>query len=124
VAGHRVRDIAEQSGLSEATVDRVLHRRAGVSPRAVRAVEQAVLELDRQQTQLRLGARTLLLDVVMQAPARFSTAVRDALEAELPAARPATVRARFHLRESGTATDIAQALDSLGRRGRSCEGVL
>ncbi|MGC5020746.1 LacI family DNA-binding transcriptional regulator [Micromonospora sp. DT47] len=44
--GHRVRDIAEQAGLSEATVDRVLHIRPGVSPRAVRAVEQALLDLD------------------------------------------------------------------------------
>src|SRR3954447_2050022 len=82
---HRVRDIAEQSGLSEATVDRVLHGRPGASPRAVRAVEQAVLELDRQQTQLRLGAKTLVLDVVVQAPQRFSSAIRSALEEELPA---------------------------------------
>ena len=66
---HRLRDIAEQSGLSPATVDRVLHGRAGASARAVRAVEQAVLDLDRQQAQLRLAARTLMLDVVMQAPA-------------------------------------------------------
>jgi LacI family transcriptional regulator len=124
VGAHRVRDIAEQSGLSEATVDRVLHRRAGVSARAVRAVEQAMHELDRQQAQLRLGARTLLLDVVMQAPVRFSTVVREALEGELAAARPATVRARFHLRESGTATDLAEVLDSLGRHGRSSQGVL
>ena len=94
---HRVRDIAEQSGLSEATIDRVLHGRPGASPRAIRAVERAVLDLDRQQTQLRLAARTLLLDVVIQAPPRFSSAVRSALEEELPALRPATVRARFHL---------------------------
>jgi LacI family transcriptional regulator len=121
---HRIADIAEQSGLSAATVDRVLHARAGVSPRAVRAVEQAVLDLDRQQTQVRLGARTLMLDVVMQAPARFSTAVRDAVEGELPALRPAAVRARFHLRETGSVDDIVGALHEVGRHGRTSHGVV
>lgn len=121
---HRVRDIAEQAGLSEATVDRVLHGRPGASARAVRAVEQAVLDLDRQQTQLRLGARTLLLDVVMQAPARFSGAVRRALEAELPAARPAVIRARFHLRESADVGAAVEALDAIGQRGKVSHGVL
>lgn len=121
---HRVRDIAEQARLSEATVDRVLHGRPGASARAVRAVEQAVHELDRQRTQLRLGARTLLLDLVMQAPARFSGAVREALEAELGSAGPVAVRARFHLRESGDAAALAEQLDGLGRRGRTSQGVL
>ncbi|HET7800576.1 MAG TPA: LacI family DNA-binding transcriptional regulator [Humibacillus xanthopallidus] len=121
---HRVRDIAEQSGLSEATIDRVLHGRPGASARAVRAVEQAVLDLDRQQTQLRLAARTLLLDVVIQAPSRFSSAVRSALEDELPALRPAAVRARFHLRENADVGAAVELLDGLGRRGRVCHGVV
>jgi hypothetical protein len=71
---HRVADIASQAQLSRATVDRVLHGRVGASPRAVRAVEQALLDLDRQDHQLRLGARTLVVDVVMQAPERFQAA--------------------------------------------------
>ncbi|WP_404387053.1 LacI family DNA-binding transcriptional regulator [Humibacillus xanthopallidus] len=121
---HRVRDIAEQSGLSEATIDRVLHGRPGASPRAIRAVERAVLDLDRQQTQLRLAARTLMLDVVVQAPLRFSSAVRSALEEELPALRPATVRARFHLRENADVDAAVEVLDSLGRRGRVSHGVV
>ena len=45
---HRHADIASQAGLSLATVDRVINGRAGVSARAVRAVEQAVLDLDRR----------------------------------------------------------------------------
>jgi len=121
---HRVRDLAEQSGLSEATIDRVLHGRPGASPRAVRAVEQAMLDLDRQQTQLRLAARTLVLDVVIQAPSRFSSAVRTALEEELPALRPAAVRARFHLRENADVDAAVDVLDGLGRRGRVCHGVV
>ena len=125
--GHRVGDIAEQSGLSPATVDRVLHARANVSARAVHQVEQALLDLDRQQTQLRLGARTLVLDVVMAAPDRFTAAVREALERELPSLRPATVRARFRLGEQAgpTAVDgLVTTLDAVGRRGRGSQGVL
>ncbi|MDN5765897.1 MAG: LacI family DNA-binding transcriptional regulator [Humibacillus sp.] len=121
---HRVLDIAEQSGLSEATVDRVLHDRAGASPRARRAVEQAMTDLDRQQSQLRHGTQTLLVDVVSQAPARFSTAVRVALEAELSSVRPAVARARFHLRESADVAAVVEVLDGLGRRGRVPRGVL
>jgi LacI family transcriptional regulator len=121
---HRHADIASQAGLSLATVDRVLHGRPGVSARAVRAVEQAVLDLDRQQAQLRLGARTLVLDLVMQAPERFSAAVREALEAALPGLRPATVRARFHLRERGTVADLVATLDRIGTGARVSDGVL
>ncbi|MGW5238332.1 LacI family DNA-binding transcriptional regulator [Monashia sp. NPDC004114] len=121
---HRVSDIAQQSGLSEATVDRVLHGRAGASARAVRAVEQAVLDLDRQASQLRIASRTFVVDVVMQAPERFSEAVRRAVEAELPATRPAVVRARFDLRESADPAAAVASLDAVGRRGRLSHGVL
>lgn len=121
---YRLQDLAEQSGLSLATVDRVLHGRPGVSAHAARAVEQAQLELDRQQTQLRLGARTILLDLVMQAPQRFTTAVRQALEAELAATRPATVRVRSELREAGAVREIVTLLGAVGRMGRSSQGVL
>lgn len=121
---HRHADIASQAGLSLATVDRVLNRRPGVSARAVRAVEQAVLDLDRQQAQLRLGARALVVDLVMHAPVRFSAAVRHALEAELPGLRPATVRARFHLRERGSVPDLVATLDRIDTGGRVSDGVL
>ncbi len=123
-SGHRLRDVADQSGLSLATVDRVLHRRPGVSARAVRQVEQALLDLDQQQRQLRLGARTLMIDLVMQAPERFSSAVREALEGELDGVRPAAVRARFDLRESGDVASLVARLDAVGRRGRTSHGVL
>ncbi|CUR55224.1 DNA-binding protein [metagenome] len=122
--GHpfRIREIAQQSGLSEATVDRVLHQRPGVRESTIAEVRRAIGELERQRDQVRLGGRTLLVDLVMQAPARFSTAVRGALEAELahlsPATlSPATLRARFHLREEGTPAELAAVLDRLRTRG-------
>jgi LacI family transcriptional regulator len=93
---YRIREIAAQAGLSEATVDRVLHERGGVRASTVREVRQAIADLDRQQSQVRLGGRTFMVDVVVQAPPRFSAAVRQALEAELPGLRPAVIRSRFH----------------------------
>ncbi|MBM6402594.1 LacI family DNA-binding transcriptional regulator [Phycicoccus sonneratiae] len=122
--GHRVRDVAEQSGLSTATVDRVLHGRTGASPRAVRAVEQALLELDRQATQLRLARRTVFVDVVLDAPGRFRDAVRDATEEALPSLRPATVRARFRMGGGESPAAVAALVDAVGTGGRVSHGLV
>jgi LacI family transcriptional regulator len=46
---YRIREIALQAGLSEATVDRVLNHRAGVRAGTVREVHQAIEDLDRQR---------------------------------------------------------------------------
>lgn len=117
---YKVREIAQQAGLSEATVDRVLHGRPGVRENTRAEVAQAVADLDKQRTQLRLNGRRYLLDVVMQTPQRFSDAFRAAIEAELPAFAPAMVRARFHLWEAGS-TD--QMVDTLARI-RGSHGVV
>lgn len=121
---HRVRDIAEQAGLSAATVDRVLHDRPDVSARAVRAVETALLDLDRQATQLRLARSTLLVDVVLDAPIRFRDVVRDAAEGSLVSLRPATVRARFHESDTADPAAIARTVDAVGASGRSSHGIV
>jgi LacI family transcriptional regulator len=113
----RIREIAVQAGLSEATVDRVLNGRSGVRDSTAREVRAAIADLERQRDQVRLAGRTFLIDVVMQAPARFSSAVRAALEAELPLLRPAVIRARFHFRETGPAGRLLETLDGIGRRG-------
>src|SRR5690242_16461894 len=81
---YKVREIAQQSGLSEATVDRVLNERPGVRANTRAEVEQAIADLDKQRAQLRLNGRRYLIDVVMQTPERFSDAFRAAIEAELP----------------------------------------
>lgn len=119
---HRVREVAAQSGLSPATVDRVLNRRPGVRSTTVAQVERAISELDQQRDQIQLGGRTFLVDLVMQSPERFSSAVQGALQAELPGLRPAVIRSRFHLREEGSPAEMVRTLDSIGQRGSS--GVL
>ncbi|MPY48599.1 LacI family DNA-binding transcriptional regulator [Streptomyces acidicola] len=112
-----IREIARQAGLSEATVDRVLNSRGGVRESTIMEVHQAIKDLDRQRTQVRIGGRTFMIDIVMQAPERFSTAVRDALEAELPSLHPAVVRSRFHFRETGPASELIAVMDKIAKRG-------
>jgi LacI family transcriptional regulator len=119
---YRIREIAAQAGLSEATVDRVLHGRGGVRESTIREVGQAISDLDRQQSQVRLGGRTFMVDVIVQAPPRFSAAIRAALEAELPGLRPAVIRARFHLLDRPSGSAVVAVLERVGR-GRS-HGVI
>lgn len=117
---YKVREIAQQAGLSEATVDRVIHHRPGVRENTRAEVAQAIADLDKQRAQLRLNGRRFLVDVVMQTPQRFSDAFRAAVEAELPTFAPAMLRARFHLWESGSTAQMVEALSRI----RGSHGVI
>lgn len=119
---HRVTDIAAQAGLSRATVDRALHGREGVRPETIAQVDRAIAELDRQQAQVLLSTRAVMLDLVMQAPDRFASASRDALEAELALMRPAVLRARSHLTERSDPRAAVEVLTRVARRGS--DGVI
>lgn len=113
----RVREIAAQAGLSEATVDRALNRRPGVRASTVDEVERAIADLERQRAQLRVSGRTFMVDVVIQAPQRFSTSVKRALEGELPFLRPANIRSRFHLYEGSSVAPLVATLRRIRRTG-------
>lgn len=117
-----IREIARQAGVSDATVDRVIHARAGVRAGTIGQVKQAIVDLEAQSTQLELSGRQFMIDVVVDAPARFHMAARRALEAELPLLRPAAFRARFHMRERWAAGSLVLELDAIIRRGS--HGVL
>ena len=63
-----------------------------------------------------------MIDIVMQTPERFSTAVRAALESELPSLHPAVVRSRFHFRETGPSSELIATMDKIAERGS--QGVI
>src|SRR6478752_446720 len=113
----RVREIALQAGLSEATVDRVLHGRDGVRESTVAEVQQAIMDLTRQRSQPRSGGRRLTIDVVIDSPDRFSAEVRSAMEQELPGLRPVTLRPRFHFAESPPIEKQVEILNGIAQRG-------
>lgn len=119
---HLLKAIALQAGVSLATVDRVLHQRAGVRAHTVRRVEQAQAELQRQSAQVGLQGRKFMLDVVMQTPARFAQVVRDALERAMPLLHPAILRARYLLGDALAVEELVAALDKIAARGS--HGVL
>ena len=119
---HLLKAIALQAGVSLATVDRVVHQRAGVRAHTVRRVQQAQAELHRQSAQQGLQGRKFMVDVLVQAPARFAQVVRDALERELPLLHPAIFRARYQMADRMEVAELVAALDKIGARGS--HGVL
>lgn len=117
-----MKEIALQAGVSLATVDRVLHRRAGVSEGARRRVWQAWDDLARQRQMLGLKGQRLFVDVVLDTPGRFARLIRDALMGVAQTSGPAVFRWRFHHLEHGLEAQTLEALDQVVRRGT--QGVL
>ncbi|WP_395175167.1 LacI family DNA-binding transcriptional regulator [Roseibium alexandrii] len=112
-----VKEIALQSGLSTATVDRVLNNRAHVSPQTRRRVEDAVEELILQEGQLAARGRRVFIDVLVETPKRFSREIQRASEAVLSEFKPIALRPRFHVFETLSPQDCALELERIGRRG-------
>ena len=112
-----IKDIAFQAGLSTATVDRVINRRGGVHRQTELRVRAAQDELRRQEQGAAAGGRKLAIDVVMEAPNRFTDAVRNAFESEAGAYFPTSFRSRFHFSETIAVHEFAQILDKIRLRG-------
>ena len=112
-----LKEIALQSGLSLATVDRALHGRAHVSAQTARRVQAAIVELTRQEGQLAARGRRMFIDIVVEAPRRFSDELRWAANQVLPKFAPAVIRPRFHFAEDiGPAKTVA-ILAMIAKRG-------
>jgi LacI family transcriptional regulator len=85
-------------------------------------VQQACLELERQHQQVGLKGRRFLIDLVMEAPSRFSRMVRDTLAVAVQRVSPVVFRVREHLAETMALPELIAVLDTIGRRGS--QGVL
>ncbi|WP_421982229.1 LacI family DNA-binding transcriptional regulator [Roseibium sp.] len=112
-----VKEIAVQSGLSTATVDRVLNNRAHVSPQTRRRVQDAIAELTRQESQLAARGRRFFIDIVAEAPVRFTRQIQQATEAVLADFRPAALRPRFTFAETMSAEETGAIVERILRRG-------
>ncbi|MEK1930709.1 MAG: LacI family DNA-binding transcriptional regulator [Pararhizobium sp.] len=112
-----VKDIAFQAGLSTATVDRVLNGRQGVRKQTEMRVRAAIRELEQQQAGMEVQGRKFGIDIVMEAPERFTNAVRDAFESESLTFLPTIFRSRFHFAETMRPHEIVQLLDRIRLRG-------
>jgi LacI family transcriptional regulator len=112
-----VKDIAFQAGLSTATVDRVLNQRPGVRRQTTARVHAAIAELENQQAGLDVQGRKFAIDIVMEAPERFTSAVRRAFESEAQTFAPTVFRCRFHFTETMRPQDIVHLLDRIRLRG-------
>jgi LacI family transcriptional regulator len=114
---HLLKAIALQAGVSLATVDRVVHQRPGVRTHTERRVQQAMAELERQSAQVGLQGRKFIVDLVIQAPERFTHVVRNALERELPLLHPVIFRARYHMSELLPVAELLAVLTKIEARG-------
>ena len=112
-----IKEVAAQAGLSTATVDRVINARPNVSAQTKARVAAALNELTRQEAQLAARGRRMFIDIVVEAPRRFSHKIRQAAEGVLPTFAPAVVRPRFTFQETMTQTETLAHLARISRRG-------
>lgn len=116
-----IKQIAAQSGVSKATVDRALHQRGSVSPRTARRVAQAIRDLELQQRASLASGRTLPIDLVMHAPERFSSLTVVALLGQIKNFAPFRLTLRCHIFEEVTPEELQH---ELRRCGNDSYGVL
>jgi LacI family transcriptional regulator len=112
-----IKDIAFQAGLSTATVDRVINGRGGVRRQTAERIAAALAELRQQESTAARPGRTYVFDVIMEAPDRFTSAVRTAFEREAASFLPATIRLRFHVGEQMREQDLIALISRIRRRG-------
>ncbi len=112
-----IKEIALQTGLGTATIDRVLNDRPNVSPQTRQRVKAAIKELEGQVVQLAARGRRMFFDFVVEAPSRFSKEVKRAAEAVLPEISGAVCRPRFLLQEIMSEDEVVSALSRIAKRG-------
>lgn len=112
-----IKEIARQAGLGTATVDRVLNNRPNVSPQTQKRVEAAMRELTTQEAQLAARGRQVFLDMVVEAPKRFSREIQRAAETALLSFPAAAIRLRFQFQELMSESETLRAMERIAKRG-------
>lgn len=112
-----LKEIARQAGLGTATVDRVLHNRAHVSPQTRARVEAAITELSSQEAQLAARGRRMFFDFLIEAPTRFSREVQHAALSVAGSIGVAVCRPRFLMQEIMHEEEVVRTLQRIAKRG-------
>ncbi|MDH2067168.1 LacI family DNA-binding transcriptional regulator [Pantoea sp. GD03673] len=121
MAKFTLKQIAAQSGLSLATIDRALHQRGNVHARTQHRVQQAIADLELLQKTALAKGRTIYFDVIKQTPDRFQPLVREALSSQIASFAAFRLQLRFHFGANLTA-DAINAL--LNKKAFHSHGVI
>ncbi|MFS2221773.1 LacI family DNA-binding transcriptional regulator [Pantoea sp. B65] len=105
-----IKQIAAQSGVSKATVDRALHQRGSVHPQTERRIAQGIRDLELQHRVSLASGRTLPIDIVLHTPERFSQLVTEALLSQISSFAPFRLALRFHIFEQISVSGLQRLL--------------
>lgn len=112
-----IKEIARQAALGTATVDRVLNNRAHVSAQTRNRVRAAIAELEQQEGQLAARGRRMFIDIVVEAPARFSDQIARAAKAAIEGFTAGVFRPRFVFHERFETDAVVDLLTRIAQRG-------
>lgn len=108
------KQIAAQSGLSLATIDRALHQRGRVHPQTQQRIRQAMADLELQYKAGLAQGRTLWFDVILHTPERFSELVREAFISQIASFASFRIQLRFHCFEQIGVAEVDALLKKCG----------
>ncbi|MDL4915988.1 MAG: substrate-binding domain-containing protein [Enterobacterales bacterium endosymbiont of Blomia tropicalis] len=101
-----LKQIAAQSGLSLATMDRALHNRGKVHPQTQHRIQQAIADLELLRKARLAKGRTIYFDVIMHTPDRFRELVREAFSSQIASFPSFKIQLRFHCNENMTVEEM------------------
>lgn len=111
MAKFTLKQIAAQSGLSLATIDRALHQRGNVHVRTEHRIQQAIADLELMHKAGLARGRTIYFDVIMHTPDRFQPLIREALSSQIASFAAFKLQLRFHLGANLTTEGINALLN-------------
>ncbi|MGV6478201.1 substrate-binding domain-containing protein [Pantoea agglomerans] len=121
MAKFTLKQIAAQSGLSLATIDRALHQRGNVHATTQHRIQQAIADLELMQKAGLARGRTIYFDVIMHTPDRFQPLIREAFSSQIASFTAFKLQLRFHFGANLTA-EVINAL--LNKKALHSHGVI